>query len=637
MLHFNVAKSGEDVLGGNATVSAPFETTAWKVLVLDAAGQRILSPVIKVNDLRDHGITLYLQLHGDRQPIPDVPAVYFVEPTAENIIRICKDLQAGLYESFYLNFTSSIPRALLEDLAYNSVQSGASGLIAKVFDQYLNYVTLEPNLFSLGMPETFLTLNDASSSDTLIDTTLEHVSGALFSTLLALGGQPPLIYAAKGTAAESLGEKIDTRIRNYLVNGKTSFLGASSADVRVEDTLQRPLMLLLDRNFDVSTLLRHTSTYNALVHDILGLHLNRVTINRAGQDAKTYDIDVKDFFWQQNASLPFPTVAENVDISLNSYKEDMQKVTRNNANLQNLDDLNQQHHTGSVMTAEELKVAISVLPEMTERKRIIDSHLQLSTALLEQIKTRDLGNLFHLEQAVGDAGIKSKIVETLRAKDGSVTDKMRLFLVYYFAQEDVGKEDMSMFEVILREAGCDLRALDYCKKVKAYQRMSARAISAPTGNKGTATGDFLQSFGSRISGGVLGNMLSSVKNLLPESADTPLTKLVDSVIEAATGAATGTASALRSTLGGGVTPKDDLFTVFDPKASSRGKAQQMSIQRSAFNHLIVFVVGGSNYTEYNHVVEFVRKKNLRMNVTFGTTELLTGEEFLCQLSKLHRE
>lgn len=89
------------------------------------------------------------------------------------------------------------------------------------------------------MPEIFVTLNDSSSSETLIESTLERVSGGLFSILLTLGGQPPLIYASKGTAAESLGEKLDTRIKNYLINAKTSYLG-SLTELGVEDTLQRP-------------------------------------------------------------------------------------------------------------------------------------------------------------------------------------------------------------------------------------------------------------------------------------------------------------------------------------------------------------------------------------------------------------
>ena len=60
MLHFNSCKNAEDIVGGSATTDAPTETSIWKVLVLDAAGQKILSPVMKVNDLRDHGVTLYL-------------------------------------------------------------------------------------------------------------------------------------------------------------------------------------------------------------------------------------------------------------------------------------------------------------------------------------------------------------------------------------------------------------------------------------------------------------------------------------------------------------------------------------------------------------------------------------------------
>lgn len=70
MLHFNTpTESGKDGIletmltdtaGGVATTNAPNETSIWKVLVLDATGQRILSPIMKVNDLRDHGVTLYL-------------------------------------------------------------------------------------------------------------------------------------------------------------------------------------------------------------------------------------------------------------------------------------------------------------------------------------------------------------------------------------------------------------------------------------------------------------------------------------------------------------------------------------------------------------------------------------------------
>uniref|UniRef100_A0A3Q4N8L0 Uncharacterized protein n=1 Tax=Neolamprologus brichardi TaxID=32507 RepID=A0A3Q4N8L0_NEOBR len=37
-----------------------------------------------------HKIQICMLLHSDRDPIPDVPAIYFVMPTEENIDRICQ-------------------------------------------------------------------------------------------------------------------------------------------------------------------------------------------------------------------------------------------------------------------------------------------------------------------------------------------------------------------------------------------------------------------------------------------------------------------------------------------------------------------------------------------------------------------
>ena len=80
----------------------------YKVLVLDRFCRDILSPSIRVNDLRKHGITLYFTIDKERQTIPDVPAVYFVQPTAANVERIIKDASKGIYENFHLNFSSSV-------------------------------------------------------------------------------------------------------------------------------------------------------------------------------------------------------------------------------------------------------------------------------------------------------------------------------------------------------------------------------------------------------------------------------------------------------------------------------------------------------------------------------------------------
>lgn len=62
----------------------------WKLFVMDGGAQKILAPLLKVNDLRENGVTLFLQLKGQRERVPDVPVVYFVEPTTESISLICQ-------------------------------------------------------------------------------------------------------------------------------------------------------------------------------------------------------------------------------------------------------------------------------------------------------------------------------------------------------------------------------------------------------------------------------------------------------------------------------------------------------------------------------------------------------------------
>lgn len=89
----------------------------YKVLVLDAFTRAVIAPLLRVNELRKHGITLHLSLETQRDPIPDTPSIYFVRASEETVRRIVADAAAGLYDSFHLNFTPNLSAPLMEQLA----------------------------------------------------------------------------------------------------------------------------------------------------------------------------------------------------------------------------------------------------------------------------------------------------------------------------------------------------------------------------------------------------------------------------------------------------------------------------------------------------------------------------------------
>lgn len=113
-----------------------------------------------------------------------MPAIYFIEPTEESIRRLCEDLKKRLYDTFYVNFISSLPRILLEDFAAQSCENAS--LVSQVYDQYLNFICLEPNLFSLRISNAYVTLNDPHTPEKTLEELTEKIAQGLFSVLVTL-------------------------------------------------------------------------------------------------------------------------------------------------------------------------------------------------------------------------------------------------------------------------------------------------------------------------------------------------------------------------------------------------------------------------------------------------------------------
>nr|CAD7203623.1 unnamed protein product [Timema douglasi] len=560
----------------------------WKILVYDRCGQDIISPLISIKELRELGVTLHVQLHSDRDPIPDVPAVYFCLPTEENLGRIGQDLQNNLYDIYHLNFISPISRQRLEDLASAALQSNCVSQIHKVYDQYLNFISLEDDMFVLKHQNSdnisYYAINRGEIKDTEMESIMDTIVDCLFSVFATLG-TVPVIRSPRGNAAEMVAEKLDKKLRENLRDTRNSLFLMDATQtghfsgprglwaLRLFDqrsgwfencpgnesrmsapccSFQRPLLIVLDRNVDMATPLHHTWTYQALAHDVLDLTLNRVVVEESagrsaagGTKAKTRacDLDSRDKFWG---------IDNESDAAFSMVSDNTAKLTS----------------------------AVNSLPQLLEKKRLIDMHTTIATGILNVIKTRRLDTLFEFEEKImSKAALDRSIMDLLTDSEaGNPEDKMRLFIIYYLCSH-------SMAEM------------------------------AATPNQYVGGGTKTVSMFSKLVSQGSSFVMEGVKNLVVKRHNLPVTRIVDELMEMK------------------ASQETEDYRYFDPKQLRTSEGSQPPRTRTPFQEAIVFIVGGGNYIEYQNLADYTKSKAggpTNKRVIYGSSTLNNAKQFLKQ-------
>jgi hypothetical protein len=600
---------GEQTWGGPQT---------WKVLVYDKFCQEVVAPLLKVGGLRNHGVSLNQTIMAERHPLPDVPAVYFVEPTEDNIKRIGQDLAKGLYESCYINFASAVPRSLLEELAKSSLQANAAHKVAGVFDRYVSFTSLSSVLFSLNLPEAYGTIHNPTIAEDMIHAYIERIVDGLLSVIITLR-IVPIIRCPPNEVAEMVARRLEERIRELISKGGAAAELFSSRQDGPAASSQRPLLCILDREVDMVTMLNHSWTYQAMVHDVLGMRLNKVMVpvdtgdTSAPPKAQPYDVDESDSFWKANAGEPWPQAAGAVHEALEAFNEEREKL---NASSGEGDDQSQSLISG-------LGAALNALPEMTERKRSIDMHTNIATALVGEVRARGLDRYYELEDQFSSQSLGSSIsaLSELMAdpEAGTVLDKTRALMVLYLTKPQITPAQLQGLLDGLQAINGDTSGMAYLKYLTSMRNMMvpSAAVSAPApppaGGGGLLSGlaEKMMASGETL----LATGLSNIKNIVASKKELVICQILESLMEQKPSATT------------------DNYVYLDPKAPPAIGGEVPRV-RAPFRRAVAFVVGGGNYAEMQSVQEWSQEHGKQ--VTYGSTDMVSPAQFVDELDNLGR-
>ena len=617
MLHLN--KEG----AADLTLATKSEKIVWKALILDNKSQSIVSSVLRVNDLLRCGITIHSMISSKRSPLPDVPAIYFIEPSIDNILLIIDDLNNDKYDEFYINFTSNINREFLEEFAKKVSLSGKSFKIKQIFDQYLNYIITEPNLFSLDHPKIFTKFNHPSTSEDQIHQLASDLSDGLLSVILTTGNIP-IIRCQRNGPAELIATQLDFKLRDYLSNSK-SLLNQSIQ--------QRSALVLIDRNIDLSSMFSHSWIYQCMVSDVFNLKRNTIKILDEENKIKNYDIDPNDFFWNKNSQLPFPDVVENANIELEDYKKDAQDLT-NRTGITSFNDIDNNENADTL----KIQQAVDALPQLTARKSTLDMHMDVLASLLKELEAKSLDKFFEIEQNYNNPKVQEQFLELLseQSKKNNIEDKLRTFIILTLIVDDIPSSFINQVKTKFKQLDpeINLDSIKYIEKFKQIIKLSSlSSLSQDSyGNnddlnlQSSNNSVLFNNLSSRLYGLTegrltegLSSLTSGLKKLLPNKKNLPITNIVESIMDP------------NNSSNNSIQLTDD-YLYLDPKL--RG-GHSKPPKRQSYNNSIVFVVGGGNYLEYQNLQEYASNQNNGVqSIIYGSSDIMTANEFLNECNEL---
>lgn len=492
-------------------------------------------------------------------------AVAFIRPSPQSVAQLKGVMKSGKFKDFYIFFSNIAGDELLRSLA----EGDELELVRQVSELYADYFALSDFVFHANAPIVRPLYSPAAGWSLAEKRLLERNSEALVSLLLSFKVRADIRYSASSPLAKTLALDLAKRQRD-------------EADLFTFQT-QAPLLLVLDRVDDPVTPLLTQWTYQAMVHELLGIEQNRVVLEgRPGirKDLKEVVLSPQqDHFYKGSMYLNFGELGRSVKDLVQNY----QRKTSTHARLDSIEDMQR---------------FVDNYPEFRALSGTVSKHVAIMTELSRLVETRQLMRVSELEQELACAQDHSAAMDALLQlmEDPRIewNDKLRLVMLYALRYENQ-RHQLPQFKKMLRDKA----------NMEPHKLLRIRAIDAVLNHAGSSRrgGDLfsnktlLSMAGQWMKSGLKGveNIYTQHKPLLAET----LTLLSQNKLRTTTHPYTDSATAT---------------------AGAKNK----------YRLIVVYIIGGATYEEVLAVENF-NNANSGMRVVIGGNFMHNSETFIDDL------
>ncbi|CED82751.1 vacuolar protein sorting-associated protein 45 [Phaffia rhodozyma] len=395
------------------------EVSGMKVLLLDAHTTPILSLVATQSSLLSHEVYLTDRIDNPkRDRMPHLKCIMFISPDPETLEWAKEELAQPRYGNYWLYFSNVLTKSSIELLA----QADEFEVVKEVQEYFADYLSILPNLFTLSAPPLSSSPHSSLPPVPLYSSTPHifnppmldiHLQG-LLSLLLSLKKKPVIRWERMSGVAKKLAEEVGSAITDQsggVYGDLFGFKGTSGP---------APVLIMLDRRNDPVTPLLSQWTYQAMVHELVGIVNGRVRLeDETRPELKEVILSPsQDPFFSTHLFSNFG----DLGASLATYVSEFQKRSTVASN------------PGSIETVADMKRFVEEYPEFRKLGGNVSKHVALVGELSRIVERDGLLGISELEQSLASneshtADLKN-VLNLLSTPSIPSGNKLRLAILY---------------------------------------------------------------------------------------------------------------------------------------------------------------------------------------------------------------